>query len=280
MKYFPVAATAIVTAAALAAASWAGTLSLTAVVVVLCGVVAVGWPQLMGVEARKSLSAVILLAGVVAALGSAIVERAESLFFWSSVALAFGVMSVFVIQVVRGTGQPQRLESTIGACGGVVITTTAAGWVSGLRYPAELVSVHQADSRGLLAVRGLFHYEDSAILAVTGTDGELSVVGLAAMTLVASALAACLPIRDAIALPLVVLVGAGAGMTLGVLWGELTLLFVGILGVGAGMLMASFRRFLILRGPPQGTLAACAVGGAPIAAMGAVVYFTERLLFV
>lgn len=280
MKYFSVAATAIVTAAALAAASWAGTLSLTAVVVALCGVVAVGWPQLMGVEARKSLSAVIFLSGVVAALGSAIVERAESLFFWSSVALAFGVMSVFVIQVVRGTGQPQRLESTIGACGGVVIATTAAGWVSGLRYPAELVSVHQADSRGLLAVRGLFHYEDSAILAVTGTDGDLSVVGLAAMTLVASALAACLPVRDAIALPLVVFVGAGAGIALGVLWGELTLLFVGILGVGAGMLMASFRRFLILRGPPQGMLAACAVGGAPIAAMGAVVYFTERLLFV
>ncbi len=280
MKYFPVAATAIVTAAALAAASWAGTPTLTVVVVVLCGIVALGWPQLMGVNARRSLSAVIFVAGVLAALGSAVVERAESLFFWSSVALAFGVMSVFVIQVVRGTGQPQRLESTIGACGGVVITTTAAGWVSGLRYPAELVSVHQADGRGLLAVRGLLHYEDSAILAVTGTGGELSVVGLAAMTLVASALAACIPARDAVVLPLVLLGGAGTGLGAGMLWGELTLLFVGILGLGAGMLMASFRRFLILRGPPQGAFSACAVGAAPIAAMGAVVYFTERLLFV
>ena len=126
MKYLPVAASALISAAALALTSWLGTAALTVVVCLICAVVALGWPQLMGVTARGSLSAVIGAAGIVAAVGAAIAAEVDTLFFWSSVALAFGIIAVFLIQVLRGTGRPHRLESTLGACAGVVVTTTAA----------------------------------------------------------------------------------------------------------------------------------------------------------
>lgn len=283
MRYLPVALTALLSATAVAAASWLGTAALTAVVCVICLVVALGWPQLMGVSARRSLSTVILLAGVVAAVGAATVDEVETLFFWSSVSLAFGVMTVFVIQVVRGTGRPHRLESTLGASAGVVITTTAAGWVAGLRYPAELLGVGDSDDAGLmgvLSVPGLVFLEEWALLGVTGEGGELTVVALAAMSLGFAVLVGCVPLRDAIVLPLVVLAGGAVAVGTALLWGELTLFFSGLLGLGAGVLIATMRRFLIIQGPPAGRLSVMAVGAAPIAAMGSLVYFAERLLFV
>ncbi|GAA1821984.1 hypothetical protein [Nesterenkonia flava] len=280
MKYFPVALMALAAPLLIAALSWAGTAALTVAVCALCVVVAVGWPQLMGVTARKSLSMVILAAGVIAAVGAALVAKTENLFFWSSVALAFGVMTVFVIQVLRGTGRPHRLESTLGACTGVVITTTAAGWVAGLRYPAELAGTNGGDVLGLLHVRGLLHYEDWTVLNVTGPGGELSVVALAASALFAGSLVACLPLREAIVLPATVVVSTAAALTIAILWGELTLLFAGVLGVAAGVLLACFRRFLVQHGAPGSVLSGMAVGAAPVASMGALVYFTERLLFV
>ena len=279
MKHLPVALAALVGAAALAAASWAGVAALTAVVCALCAVIALGWPQLMGVTARTSLSAVIMAAGVVAALGAATATRVEALFFWSAVSLAFGVMVVFVIQVLRGAHRPHRLESTLGACAGVVITTTAAGWVAGLRYPAGMAEAEDGVGLADLRVRGLVPYEEWGVLGVTGPGGELSVVALAAFALLAGTVAACIPARDAVVLPLVVAASAAASLGIGLLWGELTLLFAGVVGLAAGVLLASFRRFLFLQGAPEQILSRLAVGTAPIAAMGALVYFTERLLF-
>lgn len=281
MKYLPVAASALISAAALALTSWLGTAALTVVVCLICAVVALGWPQLMGVTARGSLSAVIAAAGIVAAVGASIAAEVDTLFFWSSVSLAFGIIAVFLIQVLRGTGRPHRLESTLGACAGVVVTTTAAGWVAGLRYPASLAEGGEAsDVMGFLSVRGLMPYEDWGVLGVTGPGGELSVVGLAAATLFIGSLIACLPWRDALSLPLVVLGSAAAAVGLAVLWGELTLLFAGIIGLSAGALLACFRRFLIQQGAPSGLLSGMAVGAAPIAATGVLIYFTERVLLV
>ena len=279
MKHLPVALAALVGAAALAAASWAGVAALTAVVCALCAVIALGWPQLMGVTARTSLSAVIMAAGVVAALGAATATRVEALFFWSAVSLAFGVMVVFVIQVLRGADRPHRLESTLGACAGVVITTTAAGWVAGLRYPAGMAEAEDGVGLADLRVRGLVPYEEWGVLGVAGSGGELSVVALAAFALLAGTVAACIPARDAVVLPLVVAASAAASLGTGLVWGELTLLFAGVVGLAAGVLLASFRRFLFLQGAPEQMLSRLAVGSAPIAAMGALVYFTERLLF-
>lgn len=300
VKHMPVVVSALLCAAAVALSSWAGTATLTAVVCAVCLVVALGWPQLMGVSARRSLSAVILAAGVVAAVGAGIVGSRENLFFWSSVALAFGVMTVFVIQVLRGAevpasgspeprsasgetasgGRSDRLESTLGACAGVVITTTAAGWVAGLRYPYELSTAGGADMLSAMSSWNRLHYEQWGVLSATGPGGELSVVALAAVALIAATLIACLPGRSRLVVPATVLAGCAGSLAMALLWGELTLLFAAVLGLCAGALVGAFRRFLALHGPPEGLAAACAVGAAPVAVMGALVYFTERLLFV
>ncbi|GAB3184750.1 hypothetical protein GCM10027060_22410 [Nesterenkonia halophila] len=279
MKHLPVALSGLLSAAALLASSFAGASVLAAVVCLMCLVVSLGWPQLMGVAARRSLVAVILGAGVVAALGAAVVSAVESLFFWSSVALAFGVMAIFVIQVVRGTGRPHRIESTIGASSGVVVTTTAAGWVAGLRYPAELVGVG-GDRAGLVLIRSPLPYEDWGVLGVTGASGELTVVGLAALALCVAVLLACLPLRDLLAVPLIILGTAAAALGVGLAWGELTALFSVVLGLAAGLLVSAMRRLLLHRGAPAGRMAAFAVGTAPVAVMGALVFFAERLLLV
>ena len=280
VKYVPLALTALVSAAALALAAWFSTAAVTVVVCILSAVVAAGWPQLMGLTARRSLSAVIFGAGVVAAVGSAIVTQVESLFFWSALALAFGVMLVFFIQVLRGAGRPNRLESTLGACAGVVVTTTAAGWVAGLRYPAGMEGGLDGAGIAQLRVRGFFAFEDGDILGATGPGGELSVVSLAAFALIAGALVACLPVREAVVLPGIIVASVAAAVGTALLWGELTLLFAAVLGLAAGALLASFRRFLVLQGVPEALFSKLAVGASPIAAMGGLVYFTERLLFV
>ena len=153
--------------------------------------------------------------------------------------------------------------------------------MAGLRYPASLAEGGEtSDVMGFLSVRGLMPYEDWGVLGVTGPGGELSVVGLAAATLFIGSLIACLPWRDALSLPLVVLGSAAAAVGLAVLWGELTLLFAGIIGLSAGALLACFRRFLIQQGAPSGLLSGMAVGAAPIAATGVLIYFTERVLLV
>lgn len=280
MKYAPLVLTALTGAAALAVTAWFSVAAVTVVVCLLSAVVAFGWPQLMGLTARRSLSAVIFGAGAVAAVGAAIVAQVESLFFWSSVALAFGVMLVFFIQVLRGAGRPHRLASTLGACAGVVVTTTAAGWVAGLRYPAGLQGGLDDAGIAQLRVRGFFAPEEGEVLGAAGPGGELSVVSLGALALFAGVLVASVPAREAVVIPGVVIASVAAAVGTAVLWGELTLLFAGVLGLAAGALLVSFRRFLVLQGPPEALLSKLAVGAAPIAAMGGLVYFTERLLFV
>ena len=79
MKYLPVAASALLSAAALALTSWLGTAALTVMVCLMCAVIALGWPQLMGVTARTSLSAVIAASGVVAAVGAAIASGVRAI---------------------------------------------------------------------------------------------------------------------------------------------------------------------------------------------------------
>ena len=39
-------------------------------------------------------------------------------------------MAIFVMQLLRGTGQAQRLESTLGSCAGVLLSCLGAGWIA------------------------------------------------------------------------------------------------------------------------------------------------------
>ena len=129
-------------------------------VVAVIAVIAWGWPRQMGAPARVSLSATLFTAGV---LGVAVMlawprgddglRQSWALFEPLAVLMAWGTMAAFVVQLVRGTGRPLRLESTVATMGGVLLCLCAACWVPLARY-AEVPRVAGLTVTLALAVAG------------------------------------------------------------------------------------------------------------------------------
>lgn len=99
-------------------------------------VIAFGWPRQMGAPARLSLTLTMLVAGVLGVFVMALWPRGDAgprgawaLFEPLAVVLAFGTMASFIVQLVRGTGRPLRLESTVTTMGGVLVCLLTASWV-------------------------------------------------------------------------------------------------------------------------------------------------------
>ena len=123
---------AVLAAAALIGIVGASYWSVAAVAVftgLISVVVGLGWPHLLNVPARKSQGAVLALAGV-AACAAAYLAPPTALLTWLPAVAALGVGAIFLIQLLRGTGQAHRLESTIGVITGVLLTTLGSGWVA------------------------------------------------------------------------------------------------------------------------------------------------------
>ena len=104
-------------------------------------VIAWGWPRQMGAPARLSLSVTLAAVGLVAVLLMLLwppIEDGRSgawtLFEPLAVALAWSTMASFVVQLVRGTGRPLRLESTVATMGGGLIAVMTACWVAVSRW--------------------------------------------------------------------------------------------------------------------------------------------------
>ncbi|MDO5634500.1 MAG: hypothetical protein Q4G34_06475 [Micrococcus sp.] len=129
---------AAVAAVVLSAAAFTDPGLTVAAAVVVILVIAFGWPRQMGAPARTSLSLTLAITGAVALLltwvwartGLAAEEGALGLFEPMAVVAAWGVMAAFIVQVVRGTGRPLRIESTVTTMGGVMIVVMASGWVA------------------------------------------------------------------------------------------------------------------------------------------------------
>ncbi|KFC51854.1 hypothetical protein GY12_17010, partial [Micrococcus luteus] len=113
--------------------------ALAAVVVIL--VIAWGWPRQMGAPARLSLSVTLAVAGGVAVLLMLLWPPLEdghsgawTLFEPLAVVVAWSTMASFVVQLVRGTGRPLRLESTVATMGGALMAAVTACWVAVSRW--------------------------------------------------------------------------------------------------------------------------------------------------
>ncbi|MDY6055620.1 hypothetical protein [Micrococcus sp.] len=116
-----------------------GATALAAVGVI--AVIAWGWPRQMGAPARLSLSIVLLCAGVLSSVLMLLwptpgegPRTALRLLDPLAVVLAWGVIAAFVVQLVRGTGRPLRLESTVATMGGVLACGMTACWIPLARY--------------------------------------------------------------------------------------------------------------------------------------------------
>jgi hypothetical protein len=74
-------------------------------------------------------------------------------------------------------------------------------------------------------------------------------------------------------------VGAGlAGPLAGLVFSDIAVLPAAIVGVVVGAVLVSFRRLVILRGESLSFAAALGMGLGPVAAVGSLAYFIDKLL--
>ncbi|THJ66580.1 hypothetical protein E8P82_08320 [Arthrobacter echini] len=211
----------------------------------LCVVAAFGWTHILGVPARKSQSTAIGLSALLSVILAATVPG-PSFLVWFPACVVLGVGAVFMIQLLRGTGQSHRLESTLGATSGVVTICMGSGWVGAQRLAAD------AAGPGMTLVAGL------------------SIVVAAAVALV--------PFPDRFVAPAVVVLAALAGPLGALLFTDVPALAAGLVGVACGAVVAGTRRLVLARETGLSVPAAVSAGVSPVLALGAVVYFLASLL--
>jgi hypothetical protein len=204
--------------------------------------IGIGWPHFLGIPAKKTLAALIGLPGVGSAIAATYLP-APGFLDWTPSFIAAGVMAIFVMQLVRGTGQAQRLESTLGSCAGVMLSCLGAGWIAGSRFNGV---------REMVLVAGV-----SAAIAL---------------------LAGLIRWPDRVVAPLGI-IGAGlAGPLAGLVFSDIAVLPAALVGVVMGSVLVSFRRLVVLRGEALNFPAALGMGLAPVSAIGSLAYFIDKLL--
>jgi hypothetical protein len=228
--------------AAIIAGVYASREALVTVAVLIAAAVGIGWPHFLRIPAKKTLAAVIGLAGAGSALAAAYAP-APGFLDWTPPFIALGIMAVFVVQLIRGTGQAQRLESTLGCSVGVLLSCLGAGWIAGARFNGVREMLLVAAISGAVALLvGLIRWPDSIVA------------------------------------PLGIVLAGLAGPLAGLVLSDIAVLPAAIFGVVVGAVLVSFRRLVTLRGAPLNVPAALSMGLAPVSAVGSLAYFIDKLL--
>jgi hypothetical protein len=204
--------------------------------------IGIGWPHFLGIPAKKTLAALIGLPGAGSAIAATYLP-APGFLDWTPSFIAAGVMAIFVMQLLRGTGQAQRLESTLGSCAGVMLSCLGAGWIAGSRF-----------------------------------NGVREMVLVAGISAAVALLAGLIRWPDRVVAPLGI-IGAGlAGPLAGLVFSDIAVLPAALVGVVVGSVLVSFRRLVVLRGEALDFPAALGMGLAPVSAVGSLAYFIDKLL--
>jgi hypothetical protein len=228
--------------AAIVAGVYTSREALVGVAVVIAAAVGIGWPHFLRIPAKKTLAAVIGLAGAGSAVAAAYAP-APGYLDWTPPFIALGIMAVFVVQLIRGTGQAQRLESTLGCSVGVLLSCLGAGWIAGARF-----------------------------------NGVREMLLVAAISAAVALLAGLIRWPDSIVAPLGIVLAGLAGPLAGLVLSDISVLPAAIFGVVVGAVLVSFRRLVTLRGAPLNVPAALSMGLAPVSAVGSLAYFIDKLL--
>ena len=185
---------------------------LLGVAILVALAVGIGWPHFLGIPAKKTLAAIIGLPGAGSAVAATYVP-APGFLDWTPAFIAAGVMAVFLMQLMRGTGQAQRLESTLGSSAGVLLSCLGAGWIAASRF--------------------------------NGVKEMLLVAGISAAF---ALLAGLIRWPDRIVAPLgIVLAGLTAPLA-GLIFSNIAVIPAAVVGVVVGAVLVSLRRLVILRG--------------------------------
>lgn len=203
----------IVALALLVAGHYLG-LGYTAGVSILLAVIfGYGWPHYLAIPAKKTLGTVIAATGAAAALTAAMAEGKDYL-AWTPIYIAVGFGAVMVVQLIRGTGQKRRLESTLGAGAGVVIAGFACGWVASYRF--------------------------------LGEPGMTFIVAISAAV---ALLAGMLPWPDRMSAPLAIVLAVLAGPLTALLVSDVRIVPAAVLAIVVAAIIAAFRRLRTLTLP-------------------------------
>ena len=246
MKHWSLALGTAAALIAVVAASFWNSWAVAGVAAAAAVAVGLAWPHLLGIPARKSQGAVLALVGTASVAGAAL-EGPTALMSWMPAAAAVGVGAIFLIQLLRGTGQAHRLESTIGAVSGALVVCLGAGWVAVDRQP------HLDPGQPVLVVAS----------------------AAAALTALAVAL---IPLPDRMIAPL----GAGAGLLAAGLAAlaldASVLLPAAVIGAVSAAVIMAVRRLLLSRDEALTLGGKVAVALGPFPVLGAVTYFLGTLL--
>jgi hypothetical protein len=242
VKAWSIGAAGLAGLAAIIAGTYSSPEVLLAVACLTALGIGIGWPHFLRIPGRKTLAALIGLPGVGSAVAATYLP-APGFLDWTPAFIAAGVMAIFVMQLLRGTGQAQRLESTLGSCVGVMLSCLGAGWIASSRFNGV---------REMVLVAGI-----SAAIAL---------------------LAGLIRWPDRVVAPLGI-IGAGlAGPLAGLVFSDIAILPAALVGVAVGSVLVSFRRLVVLRGEALDFPAALGVALAPVSAVGALAYFIDKLL--
>jgi hypothetical protein len=201
-----------------------------------------GWPHYLGIPAKKTLGTVIALTGAGSALTVGLTTGRDYL-AWTPIYIAVGFGAVMVVQLIRGTGQKGRLESTLGAGAGVLIAGCACGWVATLRY--------------------------------LGEPGMTLIVAISAAIAI---LAAMLPWPDRAVAPLAIGLAALAGPLAALLFSDVRIVPAMVLGLISGAVIAAFRRLRTLSLPSKRFIGGASAALAPLLPLGTLLYFVEKII--
>ena len=247
MKLWSVAVLAAAALIGIVGSSYWSAAAVAVFTALLCAAVGIGWPHLLAVPAKKSQGAVLALAGAVAC-AAAYAAPATALLTWLPAVAAVGVGAVFLIQLLRGTGQAHRLESTIGNIAGVLVAVMGSGWVAADR----LAGAHGSSAGLTIGAAGI-----AAALAV-----------------------ALIPLRDRIAGPLGIVAGALAGVLGGILQAEAGVhaAAAALMGAVVAAVIMAVRRLIRSGDETPARRGRLSLALAPIVALGPVVFFLSSLL--
>ena len=206
---------AVVTTAVAALVAGAAVIGQTPVVVVaglLALTIAVGWPALLNLPNVLGSGVVIALGGVGAVL-AVTATQGQPFLRELPIVVALAVLLSFVNELARQDGRFRLVESVTGTVTGVLVATSAAGWVVAGRAPGGTSLV--VSGAVALFVGGLV----AALAAAFRVDGWPAAAATAVAGLVGGGAASLL-------MPNIGLVaGALLGLALGILLAALDLLF-------------------------------------------------------
>ncbi|NYE95320.1 hypothetical protein FHU41_001541 [Psychromicrobium silvestre] len=244
MKIWSVGLTGLLGLAAILAVSYAASGLELAVAIILAALFGFGWPHYLAIPARKTLGTAISLVGALSAI-TAHFNSGPGYLLWVAPIIAVGVGAVFIIQLIRGTGQSHRLESIFGGVVGVLIAAVGSGWIAAHRFTG-----------------------DSAMTLITGAS---AVVVL---------LLGLIRWPDRIIAPLGLILGTLAGPLVGLLFSDMHILQAAIIGFVVAAILLSFRRLASIAPAVHSIPGGIALGLAPIFSLGAMVYFIDKMLIV